>query len=217
MKKSPKKGTATTNDSSKKLTVILPMILAAAILSFTACNKDEVLNPQNPNPIPDSFASYFKSEDGFQSSDFLNELSSGSITKIEYITFDYITIIYELNEKLTKGDEVYFDVTHMHIDAYNPDSIHSFYWKLLVKKDTEINGVFLFYYTAMYDHTPYNHTNFPTNKKDWIPAGPLRYLIQKDGDLHMFQVLGDGLPEPHLNWSKQERDGYFRDIKITRK
>jgi hypothetical protein len=187
----------------------------AAILSFTACMQDQdsnLFSPSTPTPS-DLFTSYFKSNDSFQSSDFLNDLSGGSITKIEYISVDFIHFTYELNEKLTKGEEVWFDVTQT-TDFVELGIVQIFYNKALVKKDRETNGVYLSYYNVMKDHS------IPTNKEDWFPADRY-YLIQKDGDILQYEVLQPDLqydtPEFNINWSHQERIGFFRELKITRK
>ena len=115
-----------------KFTVILPMILIAAILSFTACNKDDGLNPlQTDNANTNDFPKTVKQlNDFFQSSDFIDALIEGRIASIEWREHTRFPespdgiFRLELLEELSKPGEVWFELTGKSVayDGYEGDT-----------------------------------------------------------------------------------------------
>jgi len=211
-----------------KSNFLVTMLLTAAILSFPACQEE------NPN-LPSNNVNEVKAGDNFQSSinfenyefttnsedsEFLNDFAGGVITKIEYTTdWRTRTRTYELNEKLTTDEEVWFDVTELRADG---KVLPSFYYKAMAKKNKETNGVLLIYYVVV-DHS------VPTEKKD-LNESNRYYLTQKDGDIfkdEFFQISENSkwvlssIYSPHRymprNESQVYRDGYYIEFEITRK
>jgi len=107
--------------TKSKTMLIATAILVAAILSFTACNKDEGLNPHNPHNPKSNGQDYTKftlqfMSDEFQSSEFINDILEGRIVSIEWIWRTALIkdrsdmlIHFGMLEELSKQGEVWFE------------------------------------------------------------------------------------------------------------
>jgi len=143
-----------------KFTVILPMILVAAILSFTACNKDEVLNPHNPDPTVQYHPAFMMnpSQKGFaatQVDEFLIELLEGRIAGIEYSVRVNNTFAFYDED----GNFVPYTIQHFHYELLDEISKPGEVWFYHYKGVT-VSGV---YSTSGYNRLRYKLENDPVS------------------------------------------------------
>jgi len=189
---------------SKKM-LVATAILVAAILSFPACNKDEVLNPHNPKSDGQDYTKFtlqFMSAE-FQSSEFINDILEGRIVSIEWVKHTAFTgypyysdglVHFRMLEELSKPGEIWFEESGKAIyqDGYNhggwplpEENELSPNFRFKFEKHPEISGAIL---ATQYYPQRHGLTN---ELLEWREETSLKWVItEKNEVVYRFKAPG---------------------------